>query len=307
MKRILVFGSLNIDLVQSVPRVPVPGETLKGGDLQIFVGGKGANQACAAARLGGEVRMAGSVGSDVFAGRILRELQAAGVDTSLVGESRGSSGSATIFVLPNGENMIAISPGANADVSVEFALEAIQALEAGDLLLCQLEIPMEAVAAAMCAAHERGVVTVLDPAPACRLPDRLWGAIDILTPNQTEAAILTSAARAPRDMAEAERCAQELRRRGAGTAIIKMGELGCFVASATGSEAIAGFRVLVWDTTAAGDMFNGALAAALARGAMLGDAARLANAAAALSVTRPGALNSAPSLAEVDRFLALQE
>lgn len=303
MKRILVLGSLNIDLVQRAPRVPVPGETLKGGDLQTFVGGKGANQACAAARLDGQVHMAGKVGNDVFAGRILRELQSAGVNTELVAQPDLATGSATIFVLPSGDNTIVLSAGANADVSPAFGLEAIEKLGPGDLLLCQLEIPMETVEAAIRAAHRRGVATVLDPAPAVRLPDGLLESIDILTPNQTEAAILTGAAEAPKKMAEAEQCAQELRRRGAKTVIVTMGEQGCLVAEESGSREIKGWAVAVCDTTAAGDAFNGALAAMLARGAALSEAAAFANAAAALAVTKPGALSSIPTAAEVDAFL----
>lgn len=303
MKRILVLGSLNIDLVQRVPRVPVPGETLKGGDLQTFVGGKGANQACAAAQLGGQVQMAGKVGSDVFAGRILRELEAAGVDTELVAQPDLATGSATIFVLPSGDNTIVLSPGANADVSAAFGLQAVENLQPGDLLLCQLEIPMETVEASIRAAHERQIVTVLDPAPAARLPDRLLGSVDILTPNQTEAASLTGAAEPPGNMVEAEQCAQELRRRGAKTVIVTMGEQGCLLAEESGSREISGWTVAVCDTTAAGDAFNGALAAMLARGAALSEAAAYANAAAALAVTKPGALSSIPYAAEVDAFL----
>lgn len=304
MKRILVLGSLNIDLVQRVARVPSPGETLKGGNLQIFVGGKGANQACAAARLGGRVQMAGKVGTDVFAGRIVQELRAAGVDTALVGTANASTGSAMIFVLPSGENTIVISPGANAEVSVAFALQAVGSLQAGDLLLCQLEIPMESVEAAICSAHERKILTVLDPAPAFCLPDRLWRAIDIVTPNQTEAAILTGCSQAPSNMLEAEQCARALRQRGAKTAIVKMGDQGCLVAEGDRAKHIPGFAVPVCDTTAAGDTFNGALAVCLARGSSLEAAARFANAAAALSVTKPGALCSIPSASEVDEFLA---
>jgi ribokinase len=182
-------------------------------------------------------------------------------------------------------------------------LQAIEALQSGDLLLCQLEIPMETVEAAIRAAHGRGIVTVLDPAPAVCLPHGLLESVDILTPNQTEAAILTGAADAPSNMAEAEQCAQELRRRGAKTVVVTMGEQGCLLAEESGSRDLKGWTVAVCDTTAAGDAFNGALAAMLARGAALSEAAAFANAAAALSVTKPGALSSIPSAAEVDAFL----
>jgi ribokinase len=306
MKRILVLGSLNIDLVQRVPRIPAAGETLKGGDLQIFVGGKGANQACAAALLGGRVQMGGKVGNDVFADRLLRELEAAGVDTTLVSGSNLPSGSATIFVLPNGDNMIVISPGANGDVSVDFALQAIDTLQSGDSLLCQLEIPLESVAAALESAYKKAVITILDPAPAYPLPDDLLTSVSILTPNQTEAAILADTSEPPNTMMEAESVARRLQARGARTVIVKMGDHGCLVADGTSTTPISGFRVAVRDTTAAGDTFNGALAAALSLGGTLAEAANFANAAAALSVTKPGAIASIPSRSEVAHFLALQ-
>jgi len=305
MKRILVLGSLNIDLVQRVPRMPALGETLRGNNLSIFVGGKGANQACAAARLGGQVQMAGKVGNDIFADRLLRELQDSGVNTTLVRGSQAQSGSAMIFVLPNGENAIVISPGANADIPIDLALEAIADLRAGDLLLCQLEIPLETVRAAIKTAHERNVVTILDPAPACSLSDELLSCVDILTPNQTETAILLGDVSPPIDFAQAELAARKLQAKGARRVIVKMGPRGCFLVDEATSVSKPGFRVQVADTTAAGDTFNGGLAAALAQGAELGDAALFANAAAALSVTKPGAIPSIPSFSQVEEFLSL--
>lgn len=304
MKRIRVLGSLNIDVVQQVPRMPGPGETLKGSDLQIFVGGKGANQACAAALLGGNVSMAGMVGSDVFAERLIRELHDAGVATQLVRKSAWASGSAIILVLPNGENSIAISPGANADISVDFALEAIEDLEPGDLLLCQLEIPLAAVLAALQAASKKNVITILDPAPACALPDDLLWSVSILTPNQTETAILLGTPEVPEQFSQAEAAARKLQARGAKTVIVKMGAQGCFIADEYMTVSKPGYRVHAMDTTAAGDTFNGALAAALASGASLAEAASSANAAAALSVTKPGAIASMPRLSELQQFLS---
>ena len=303
MKNILVLGSLNIDLVQRVARLPQAGETLPGADLQTFPGGKGANQACAAAMLGGRVRMAGCIGNDVFAGRLIDALQTAGVDTRLVRRTDTASGSAVIFVLPNGENSIVISPGANAEMSAEAALAAIATLTAGDLLLCQLEIPFEVVEVAIRAASQRQVVTILDPAPARHLPDELLAAVSILTPNQTEAAMLANCRTAPAGMREAESCTRQLHARGA-TVIVKMGEQGCLVSTPEGVTIIPGFAVDAVDTTAAGDTFNGALAVALASGEALRNAATFANAAAALSVTKAGAISSLPSRAEVERFLA---
>jgi ribokinase len=304
MKRILVLGSLNIDLVQRVPRLPQPGETLKGGDLQIFVGGKGANQACAAALTGGNVAMAGMVGNDVFADRLRQALLDVGVSIEQVSTADTSSGSAGIFVLPNGENAIVISPGANARVSVNFAQDAITHLQRGDFLLCQLEIPLDTVEAAMKTAHERGVVTILDPAPAAELSDDLLRSVAILTPNQTEAAFLAGWSKAPENQTEAERVARTLQSRGAQTVVIKMGDQGCLITDEGGVTVAAGFRVNAVDTTAAGDTFNGALAMALAKGVSLPEAARFANAAAALSVTKPGAIPSIPTRSQVEQFLA---
>jgi ribokinase len=304
MKKILVLGSLNIDLVQRVPRLPQPGETLPGEDLQTFPGGKGANQACAAALLGGQVQMAGCVGNDVFAGRLIQALETAGVDAQLVRSTDAATGSAVIFILPNGENSIVISPGANAAVSTDAALAAIETLNAGDLLLCQLEIPLDVVESTIRLAHEKQIVTLLDPAPARPLPDGLLSAVSILTPNQTEAAILAECSNVPADMRDAATCAQQLHMRGAATIIIKMGEQGCLISNQNGTTVGPGFKVDVIDTTAAGDTFNGALAVALANGENLPAAAAFANAAAALSVTKLGAISSIPSRSEVDRFLA---
>lgn len=306
MRRILVFGSLNVDLVQIVPRLAIPGETLLGGRLQIYMGGKGANQACAAARLGGKVRMAGKVGSDVFAERILREMRDAGVDTELIGTSSEPSGTAVIFVLPNGDNCIVISTGANADITSTFALDAVEKMDAGDILLCQLETPLEAVSAALRAAHARGMTTILDPAPARDLPESLFSSIDILTPNQTETAILLGRSEQPLDFNEAAPAAKTLRSFGARAVIIKMGAAGCWMSNQREEAAVHGLHVNVVDTTAAGDTFNGALGACLAGGNTLIEAVRFANAAAALSVTKSGAIASIPDLCAVDNLLQTQ-
>ncbi len=304
MRRVYVLGSINIDLVQRVPRMPLPGETLHGDGLQIFVGGKGANQACAAARLGAEVCMAGRVGDDAFAERLIRELQSADVDTQLVSQSPGPSGSATIFVLPDGENTIVTSAGANAELSNEFATQVGDQLQAGDLLLCQLETPLGAVFSAIQAARRKQATTILDPAPACALPDELLSYIDVLTPNQTEAAILLGVSEIPARFAEAEAAARKLQARGAKAVIVKLGAQGCFVAEEEHTTALEGWDVDVIDTTAAGDTFNGGLAAALAGGASLTAAARFANAAAALSVMKAGAIASIPTRSAVEQLLS---
>lgn len=302
-RRIVVLGSLNIDLVQRVPRMPVAGETLTGGDLETYAGGKGANQACAAALLGGQVAMAGMVGRDVFSERLLTELKNAGVNTNSVGKADTSSGTAVIFVMPNGENSIVISPGANGQVTGAFALQAVEELQAGDYLLCQLETPMESVIAAMKAAHAKGVTTILDPAPAHGLPEELLHSTSILTPNQTEAGFLTCSTKAIETMAQAADAARQLQKRGTSVVIVKMGAGGCLVADGEEVTEVPAFSVQAVDTTAAGDTFNGALAVGLAEEMNLIDATRFANAAAALSVTKPGAIASMPSRSQVEQFL----
>jgi ribokinase len=303
MKQILVLGSLNIDFVQRVPRMPELGETLQGQELATYVGGKGANQACAAALLGGQVRFAGMVGNDIFAPRLRSELEGAGVDTKFIRTSERASGTALILVMPAGENVIVISPGANGDVSGPLATEAVNSLRAGDLLLCQLEIPLNTVMEALRTAHAKGVVTMLDPAPAVPLPKDLLRAVSILTPNQTEASALCGNSRPVETTDEAEMTARMLRARGAETVIVKMGAQGCFVAGGEGMFSSPAFPARIADTTAAGDAFNGAMAVALAEGAGITDAVRFANAAAGLSVTRAGAIASLPKRAEVDKLL----
>ncbi len=300
--RILVLGSLNIDLVQRVPRMPQAGETLRALDFRTFVGGKGANQACAAARLGAPTQMAGCVGRDVFGAQLTDELKKLGIDMSAVRTGQLPSGTATILVLPNGENVIVISPGANGEVSAPMALETAADLRQDDILLCQLEIPIDSVEAALQKGRQQQATTILDPAPACALPPSLLQAVTILTPNQTEAGLLL--AKPPiQTVADAREAAAALRRLGPDIVILKMGEQGCVVADDVAITLIPGFQVTAVDTTAAGDAFNGALAVALTRGRRLLAAARFACAAAALSVTRPGAVNSMPTLSQVEALL----
>jgi ribokinase len=302
-RRILVFGSLNIDLVQRVRRLPLCGETLSGADLITFTGGKGANQSCAVARLGGRAFMAGVVGSDSFADGILGDLQSQRVDTSFVRRSSKASGTAIIFVLPDGNNSIVISPGANRDVGIELADQAIATLARGDILLCQLEVPLDAVDTALSLARARGVLTILDPAPACNLSTSLLRAVDILTPNQSEASSLLGWRAPVATVEEARVAAATLQARGPRSVVVKLGDLGCLVHEAGDSVHIPAIPGDIVDTTAAGDTFNGAMAVALQEGLGLIDGARFAVAAASLSVRRPGAAASIPSRAEVDEIL----
>jgi ribokinase len=294
-----------MDLVIAVDRLAREGETLSGGDLALFPGGKGANQACAAARLGGQVFMIGQVGADPFGPKLLTSLREAGVDVSRVGESDRPTGCAAIYVLPNGENSIVISPGANAAVNPDVALSRLDDLEAGDLLLSQLEIPLETVEAAFEHATSRGTITILDPAPARQLPEKLLSKTGVLTPNQTEATcVLRDPDHDIPDFTEASVVAGRLIRLGPRAVVMKLGSLGSVFSDGANQEQAAALPVSAVDTTAAGDVFNGAFAVALSEGAALPAALRFANAAAAISVTRNGAQASVPGRAEVEELLA---
>ncbi|MGE5647664.1 MAG: ribokinase [Acidobacteriota bacterium] len=304
-KRIFVVGSANVDLVFALARLPREGETLTGGDLAVFPGGKGANQACAVARLGGSAAMVARVGEDAFGERLIASLRDAGADVTRVLRCARPTGCACIYVLPDGENSIVISPGANAALDPAGAVEGLADIREGDILLGQLETPLETVEAAFAHAKRRGALTILDPAPARPLPKALLVSIDIVTPNQTEAAILLDT---PDAAIEADgdivRAADRIVALGPRAAILKLGDRGSLYSNGKQRERAAAFRVKAIDTTAAGDVFNGALAVALAEGAAISDALRFASAAAAISVTRPGAQTSAPSRPEVEDMLA---
>ncbi len=302
-RNIVVVGSLNADLVQQLQRLPVPGETLTGGELRIFPGGKGANQACAAAMLGGAVKMLGQVGHDAFGPTLTSSLARAGVDVSGVHVSGESTGTAVILVLPGGENVIMISPGANGTFTADAVRPLLDVIVPGSIVLTQLEIPLETTRLCLETARERGAITILDPAPAQKLPAELLRLVDYLTPNQSEAATLLAAAQEVLSYEDAEEACEHLLAIGSTHVILKLGSLGVFLAGPRGCGPSPGFRVTPVDSTAAGDTFNGALAVALSEGQSLDDAARFANAAAALSVTRRGAQSSIPSRAEVDAFL----
>lgn len=304
MSRIFVVGSLNADLVLQTERLPEVGETLSGSDLRVYPGGKGANQAYAAARLGAPVSMIGRVGADAYGDMLRTGLSRAGADCSRVEPSLRPTGIAVITVLPSGNNTILLSPGANQDIAPRWVEEKLTDLTANDFVLCQLEIPLEATAAALHSARERGAQSMLDPTPARSLPREVLALAGILTPNQSETATLLGAgARAPLTHAEGIEAAEKLRAMGARHVVLKMGELGCVSVSESRTIVASGFQVKAVDTTAAGDTFNAALAVMMARGAELEKALRFANAAAALSVTQTGAQSSIPSLAEVEQFL----
>jgi ribokinase len=301
---IVVAGSANMDIVLPVDRLPINGETITGGDVTFFAGGKGANQACAARKLEGVVSFVAQVGNDPFGSALLASLRQAGVGTDYVGTSQGASGCASIYVLPGGENSIVISPGANAKLDPAAALARLDAIEQAGFVLLQLEIPIETVHAILDYARARGLITILDPAPARLLSRELLHKVDILTPNQSEAGtLLDKPADLIRDFAGAEEAAGELLALGPSAVLMKLGALGCLVATAGVYTRVQGFQVEAVDTTAAGDAFNGALAVALAEGKSLTEAALFANAAGAISVTRHGAQASLPCREDVIHFL----
>ena len=302
---IIVIGSLNADLVQNVDRLPKPGETVVGGNLETFSGGKGANQAVAAGRMGALVSMIGQLGNDSLASLLLTSLKSAGASTDLVGRADCSTGAAVILVLPDGENVIVISPGANATVTPALATERLSILREGSYLLSQLEIPIESVQESLAVAKARNATTILDPAPARPLPAELLQNVDFLTPNETETLTLLGGPSLSMEVdSDVEQAARKILALGPRTVVLKLGARGCMIATEQGSIRVPGFKVSAVDTTAAGDVFNGAFATALAEGQTVQHAARFANAAAALSVTRPGAQNSVPSRREVNRFLS---
>ena len=302
MKPIVVVGSSNTDMVIRVPRIPRAGETLLGGVFLTAAGGKGANQAVGAARSGGKVALIARVGRDVFGDQAIAGLRRDGIDVSCVFRDKlTASGVALIFVAKDGENSIAVAGGANAKLSPDDVRKATGVIRSAALLVAQLETPLATVAAAVRAAVRAGVQVILNPAPARPLPNSLLKLISVLTPNETEAELLTGIKVI--DAAAAAKACSKLRSRGVGTVILTLGSRGAFLADANGQKLVPGFKVKTVDSTAAGDVFNGALAVALAEGKTVLDAVRFANAAAALSVTRLGAQPSAPTRAEIEKFL----
>jgi ribokinase len=302
MTNVLVVGSSNTDMTIRVAHIPGPGETVLGGSFSMALGGKGANQAVAAARAGGRVTFVARVGADVFGAQALRGFAADGIDTRFViKDARAPSGVALINVDANGENCISVASGANALLSPEDIRKADAAFEGADIVLLQLETPDETVREAAAAARARGIPVILNPAPARVLDGRLLEAVAVLTPNEFEAGLLAGLAV---DGAEAAaEAARILRGRGPGLVVVTMGERGIY-ASGRGFEGpMPAFPVRAVDTTAAGDVFSGALAVGLAERRPIASALRFAMAAAALSVTKSGAQPSAPPRAEIEGFL----
>jgi len=305
---IVVVGSLNMDFVVAVRRLPSPGETVLGSNFTMVPGGKGANQACAAGKLSAgsaAVRMIGRVGKDLFADHLKASLSAAGVDVSGVHAAKAQpTGCALIAVDESGQNSIVVASGANFELAASDVEAMRKWLQGATVALFQLENPLPTIAAALRLAREEGVVTILDPAPAQDLPAELLANVDILTPNENEALKLLGRAGDAILPEDALIIAEELLARGPRSVVLKLGGQGCFIKHPDYCELVSGFAVNAVDTTAAGDTFNAALGVALAEGQNLAKAAVFANAAAAISVTRLGAQSSAPTRKEVDEFLA---
>ena len=302
--KITIVGSSNTDMIIQVPRIPKPGETILGGVFNTAAGGKGANQAVAAARAGGKVTFVARVGNDMFGEQAVEGFKRDNINVDyIITDPDAPSGVAEIFVAEDGENSIAVASGANARLSPEDVSAAEKAIANADVLVMQLESPLETVKAAAKLAQEHGVTVILNPAPAQQLPDDLLKNISILTPNESEAELLSGIF--VKDEKTAELAANALRARGVEIVIITMGASGVYIASDELSGVQYGFKVNPVDTTAAGDVFNGALAVGLAQGQSLKDAVQFAQAAAALSVTKLGAQPSAPTAQQIREFLNL--
>ena len=296
---IFVVGSSNTDMVVKTDRLPAPGETVLGGTFLMNPGGKGANQAVAAARLGGAVTFVARVGNDIFGQQALEQFEREGIRTEFVRtDPTQPSGVALIGVDGRGENSIVVAPGANARLDEAQVSAALAGLDAPALVLLQLEIPLASVEAAVRWSAEKGLRVILNPAPAQPLPDELLRRVFLITPNETEAELLTGVR--VTDAPSAERAAERLRALGVPNVVITLGAKGAYLRTDAESRLIPAPPATALDTTAAGDCFNGALVVALAEDRPLAEAVAFACKAAAISVTRLGAQASMPFRREVD-------
>ena len=299
--KIVVIGSSNTDMVVKVPHIPAPGETMLGTDFFTIPGGKGANQAVAAARAGAAVTFIACVSDDAFGKQAVENYWKDEIDTSCIKVQPGiHSGIALINVAEDGENSISVAPGANSHLFPEDVYGFEDAFDGAKAVLAQLEIPMETVAAAAEMAHAKGIPFILNPAPGAAIPESLLSKVTIISPNETEAAIITSR----KDFSEKDipEMADEIFKKGGTTVLVTLGSKGVYLKSPDFEGMISGHPVKAVDTTAAGDVFNGALAAAFAGGMPLNKAVDFAQRAAAISVTQMGAQPSAPTLDEIHQY-----
>lgn len=297
-KKILVIGSSNTDMTVLTETLPAPGETLLGGEFKMGSGGKGANQAVAAKRLGGDVLFICKVGRDIFGENAIASYKAEGLDTSLILRSDKPSGVALILVDKQAENCISVAGGANEDFSVEDIRSLREVIESAGILILQHEIPIPSIVEAAKIAHAAGAYVILNPAPARALPEEIYACIDLLTPNQTETATMTGLSVSNEQ--EAAAAAAELRRKGVGNILMTMGSKGSMCFTAEKSFFTPALRVKAIDTTAAGDTFCGALAVALSEGKSLKEAAAFATKASSLTVQRRGAQDALPYRRELE-------
>ena len=300
--RIVVIGSINMDIVIHSERMPREGETVIGSDLRFFPGGKGANQAVAAARLGAETFMVGRVGTDSFGESLRAGLIREGINSDhVIADQTAASGTALIVINPLGNNSILVAPGSSQNVSPADVDAASDLIRRADAVLMQFEIPLETVAYAAEKAQAHGVLTIIDAGPAKKCPPELLTKADVVSPNETEAEALTGIPIT--DLPSAEKAATRLMEMGVKTVVLKLGDKGCLVAREGYRGHCPAFQVSPVDTTAAGDAFTAALGVELAKGKPLERAVRFANAAGALSTLKPGAQPSMPTRNEVLDFL----
>ena len=300
---IVVIGSSNTDMVITADHLPGPGETILGGSFFLTPGGKGANQAVAAARMGGNIHFICKTGKDIFGKQSLHLFAEEGIDIShAISDPDNPSGVALITVDKKGENCIVVASGANATLNVDDLEAALPTITHSSIILLQLEIPLDTVNYIAGIAAEHKIKVILNPAPACKLPDALFNKISIITPNQSEAELMTGITIT--DMDSAKKAAQKISERGVETVVITMGSKGAVVWDANIFTHIQTIPVDAVDTTAAGDVFNGALAVALTEGKRILQATAWACIASSLSVTKPGAQASIPFKKEVDEFIA---
>lgn len=296
-KKILVIGSSNTDMTIKSPRLPAPGETILGGVFHMGPGGKGANQAVAAKRLGGDVTFICKVGHDIFGENAVKGYQKEGIDTSHTLYSDEVSGTALILVDDSGENCIAVAPGANGDLSPADIDSVADVIKAADYLILQLEIPVESVLKAAQIAHDAGVYVILNPAPACKLPKELFKYISLITPNQTESALMTGID--VKDEASRNEAIAVFHKMGVKDVIVTLGSKGSLVCQGDSQVFVEALKVKAVDATAAGDTFCGAVCVALSEGKSLEDAARFATKASALTVQKMGAQDSIPYKSDI--------
>lgn len=305
MNKLVVLGSVNADHVLQVPSFPRPGETLHGRNYQVIAGGKGANQAVAAARLNADIGFIACVGDDSFGINIRENFRMDGIDiTAVIMEPNCPTGIAMIQVSDSGENSICLSAEANAKLTAAAIEPDLERIRQADYLLMQLETPLCGIEKAAQVAKDANTVVILNPAPARVLSDELLACVDMITPNETEAEVLTGIT--VTDAESAQQAANILHDKGIKTVMITLGAKGVWLSQNGRGDIIAGFNVEVTDTTAAGDTFNGAFVTGLLEDLSLELAIKFAHAAAAISVTRFGAQTSIPTRKEVDDFLAQQ-